>query len=157
MEESDWATTPTAGPKRRRRNKDENIIIYRKELRHLTGSVKSALLMGQLEYWFSRPKVQNCFYKFLSPCGSHLYKPGDSWTEELGFTEDEFNTAFDKIGVRFSSRKQYKQDIKKREKAKKAFYYSIHNKIQHVTFYYRNGDVIRAAMQRNSKQSRSDF
>lgn len=74
MEESDWATTPIAGPKRRRRNKDENIIIYRKELRHLTGSVKAALLMGQLEYWFSRPKVQNCFYKLSLPVFPHPIK-----------------------------------------------------------------------------------
>ena len=71
-----------------------NNVPYIKELRQLSGSVTASILMQQLDYWFE--KKPGGFYKFLEPCeNNELYKTGDSWTEELGFSKYEFKTALD--------------------------------------------------------------
>ena len=63
-----------------------NNVPYIKELRQLSGSVTASILMQQLDYWFE--KKPGGFYKFLEPCeNNELYKTGDSWTEELGFSK----------------------------------------------------------------------
>lgn len=75
---------------------DRNIIIYRPELNEITGSVTATILLQQIIYrWDGNP-----FYKFKSKCKHELYKSGDSWTEELGFSEHEFDTALSKISTK---------------------------------------------------------
>jgi hypothetical protein len=113
-------------------------IPYRKELRQVTGSVTGSILMLQLDYWFS--KYPNGFYKFLAKTPKHPdYRDGDSWTEELGFSEAEFRTAFDQIGVRHPSKSAYKKAanhfaVVNGEK----FYCSYHDKQLGLTWYFRN-------------------
>ncbi|MEM6812634.1 MAG: hypothetical protein AAF549_09240 [Pseudomonadota bacterium] len=68
-------------------------------------SIKAALLFDRLEYWFS--KVPNQFYKFIEPCDHPLYRSGDSWCEETGFSKKVFRTAFDKIGMRYKSKTEF--------------------------------------------------
>ena len=67
---------------------DKNVILYRKELNELTGSVTATILLQQIIYWGK--KTGGEFYKFIEPCKHEKYKSGDSWTEELGFSKREF-------------------------------------------------------------------
>ena len=76
---------------------DDNLLIpYRKELNKITSSVTATILLQQMLH---RYKLSNYkpFYKFIEPCDSALYKEGDSWTEELGFSVKEFKTALAKL------------------------------------------------------------
>ena len=115
-------------------SKFSNPIPYFKDLRSLTGSITSTILMQQLEYWFD--KYPDGFYKFLSPSpNNNAYKEGDSWVEETGFSEDEFRTAFDKIGTRYKSKKEYNQE---NDAFKGKFYCSYHDKIKGLTYYFRD-------------------
>lgn len=75
---------------------DQKIITYRKEFNQHTGSVTATILLQQLIYHSAKNKYAP-FYKFIEPCKSELYRVGDSWTEELGFTKNEFNTAYKKL------------------------------------------------------------
>lgn len=117
-------------------------IPYIKELRSIAGGVTSAILMQQLDHWFNT--YPDGFYKFLSPCDKPLCKPGQSWTEELGFSEDEFRTAFDRIGVRHGSKGAYDAAenpfVGKTAAGKtvELYYASYHDKIRGLTYYFRN-------------------
>ncbi|MFA6138857.1 MAG: hypothetical protein WC667_12360 [Sulfurimonas sp.] len=71
---------------------DKKLIVYRKELNKITGSVTATILLQQLIFHASNNNYVP-FYKFIEPCNNELYKAGDSWIEELGFTIHEFRTA----------------------------------------------------------------
>lgn len=79
--------------------KDKQMVAYRPEFRSLTGSVTSAILLQQIFYRWSQVG-QKPFYKFKAPCNHPSYKDGDSWTEELGFSSGEFDTALSRIAVK---------------------------------------------------------
>ena len=74
--------------------RDKNIITYRPELNAITGSVTATILLQQILF-----RLGDCeeFYKFKEPCGHRLYKEGDSWCEELGFTRKEFDGAIERL------------------------------------------------------------
>lgn len=76
--------------------KDKDVIIYRKELNAITGSVTATILLQQIIYRFVN-NGNKPFYKFIEPCGHEKYTKGDSWCEELGFTRKEFLTAIKKL------------------------------------------------------------
>jgi len=82
-------------------SEDKEVISYRKSLRPITGSVTATILLQQM-MWHGRNKKWEVFYKFKAPCGHELYKPGDSWTEELGFSIKEFDSALSKIGTKIT-------------------------------------------------------
>ena len=75
---------------------DKSIITYRKELNEITGGVMATILLQQLIYW-SDKNDNKPFYKFVEPCKNEKYNDGDSWTEELGFSKFEFNSAYKKL------------------------------------------------------------
>ena len=75
---------------------DKSIITYRKELNEITGGVMATILLQQLIYW-SDKNDNKPFYKFVEPCENEKYNDGDSWTEELGFSKFEFNSAYKKL------------------------------------------------------------
>ncbi|ADL67854.1 hypothetical protein [Thermoanaerobacterium thermosaccharolyticum] len=122
------------------------IIPYHPEYRKITGSVTAAILFEQLEYWFDKYGY-NYFYKFLEPAPNHFsYKEGDSWIEELGFSIDEFRSAFDKIGVRYGSRNEF---LKAKEEGRlfikngeEKLYCSFIDKQKNVTYYVRNNELV---------------
>lgn len=122
--------------------KTARAIPYNGFLRPICKSVTSAILFQQLEYWFD--KQGDKFYKFLEPCNSSAYKDGDSWTEELAFSKDEFRTAFDNIGIRYNSKKDY--DAKEDDKFDGKFYLSYHDKIRGITWYMRNAKLIESTL-----------
>ncbi|MDT5061494.1 MAG: hypothetical protein QOH63_1953 [Acidobacteriota bacterium] len=128
-------------------------IPYVKSLRALAGSVTGCILMQQLDYWFA--KHPEGFFKFLEPCpNSPHYKEGDSWTEEIGFSTAEFRTAFDSIGVRYTSKKQYDEalasnvlfEVNELGEVKQKFYCSYHDKIKGITLYFRNHELVDAEL-----------
>ena len=72
---------------------DFKTIAYRPELRAITNSVTATILLQQVFFrWVNNDSKP--FYKFKEPCNHKLYKHGDSWCEELGFSRAEFDTAW---------------------------------------------------------------
>ncbi len=116
-------------------------IPYVKELRKLplVKSVTASILMQQLDYWFNIQGKES-FYKFLEPCDNQrAYKPGDSWTEELGMSADEFKTAFGQIGVSYKSKAQYDAAP---DKFQGKYYCSYFNRVNRETLYFRNDELV---------------
>lgn len=71
---------------------ERKAIAYRPELNLWTGGVLQTIFLQQALYrWHHAGKRP--FYKFNSPCQHKLYRPGDSWAEELGLTRRELETA----------------------------------------------------------------
>ena len=118
-----------------------NTIPYVKELHTIAGGVLSCLVMQQLDYWFENHPEG--FYKFLLPSEHPAYKDGDSWTEELGMSVDEFRTAFDKIGYRYKSKSEFD---KAEDKFQGKFYCSYVDRRSNLTFYFRNHEAVDAAL-----------
>ena len=118
-----------------------NTIPYVKELHAIAGGVLGCLVMQQLDYWFENHPEG--FYKFLLPSDHPAYKAGDSWTEELGMSKDEFRTAFDKIGIRYKSKSEFD---KADDKFKGLFYCSYVDRRSNLTYYFRNHDAVDAAL-----------
>jgi hypothetical protein len=117
-------------------------IPYIPGLRQQTGSVVATILMMQLEYRFA--KYPEGFYKFLEPPqnGHQDYKPGDSWVEELAFSKEEFRTAFDKIGVRYTSKTQYDEAKSNGLEFGSNYYCSYVDRRSGLTFYFRNHEKV---------------
>ncbi len=118
-----------------------NTIPYVKELHSIAGGVLGCLVMQQLDYWFEgHPEG---FYKFLEPSDHPAYKDGDSWTEELGMSRHEFRTAFDKIGIRYKSKSDFDKAV---DKFQGLFYCSYVDRRSNLTYYFRNHDLLDAAL-----------
>ncbi len=116
-------------------------IPYVKELRQLplVKSVTACILMQQLDYWINIQAGKK-FFKFLEPCANQFaYKPGDSWTEELGMSADEFKTAFGQIGVSYKSKAQYDAAP---DKFQGKYYCSYFNRVNRETVYFRNNELV---------------
>ncbi|WP_069998577.1 hypothetical protein [Cellulosilyticum sp. I15G10I2] len=113
-------------------------LKYYPELNQVTGSVNATIVLLQLEYWFEKCKG-NKFYKFLECCEHEKYRQGDSWTEELGFTKNEFRTAFAKIGKAYKSKRAFNesQDIFEGK-----YYASYYDRIKGLTYYIRNNEAL---------------
>ena len=128
-----------------------NTIPYVRELQPLTGSVAGCILMQQLDYWFER--YQDGFWKFLQPCDHPSYKEGGSWCEELGMSDDEFRTTFDKIGIRYKSKAAFDAA---EDKFYGKYYSSYHDRRRNLTYYFRNHDLLDAALDALIYKQKSD-
>lgn len=117
-------------------------VFYHTSLRDVTGSVNSAILMHQFEYWFEKPNFRFGFFKFMAPCDKPQYKKGDSWTEELNFTVDEFQSAISKICQPYKSINDIKRAYASKDIFKGKFYASYRDRINHLTFYIRNDELV---------------
>jgi hypothetical protein len=82
-------------------------VRYYPALQQFFGSKQVPLIIDRLEYWFHNKKFKGGFFKFLEPCSHYLYKPGDSWEEEVGICRKAFNAAFNLIGVSYESKTAY--------------------------------------------------
>ena len=110
------------------------ILKYYPELNEVTGSINATIVLLQLEYWFNK-NAGNKFYKFLDACAHEHYKAGDSWVEELGFSKQEFRTAFSKIGKVYKSAKAFKSSP---DVFEDKYYASYYDRIKGLTYYIRN-------------------
>lgn len=99
------------------------------------GCEKATLILGRLEYWFE--KYKNGFYKFVEPCNHPLYRDGDSWQEEIGFSRKIFAKAFDLVGVRYKSKSAF---LKASDRFKGKLYASYHDRKTNQTYFVRNHD-----------------
>lgn len=129
-------------------SKGAKTIPYNPTYRKIAKNVVGCIVFQQLEYWFEKRKGEP-FYKFLSPCPNKkaLYKDGDSWTEELGISELEFRTAFDGIGIRYTSKTEYLSAVEKERQFYRdtpkgpeqvLLYCSYQDKKTGLTYYVRN-------------------
>jgi hypothetical protein len=116
-------------------------IPYVKELMPLAKSIPGCLIMQQLDFWFEQ-KPEG-FYKFMTQCNHHLCKDGDSWSEELGMSLEQFRTHFEKIGVRYSSKKEFDAA---EDKFQGMFYCSYTDKRAGMTFWFRNHELLDKAL-----------
>jgi hypothetical protein len=78
---------------------DRNVILFRKDLRKIAGTVTATILLQQMHFRAEHHGYKP-FYKFRGPCEHAKYRPGDSWAEELSFSVDEFDTALKHIGTK---------------------------------------------------------
>lgn len=80
---------------------EHRMIAYHAEWRKITGSVTATILLQQINYlWDTHGNKP--FYKFREPCKNPKYREGDSWIEELGFSDKEFDSAIQRIGQKRS-------------------------------------------------------
>jgi hypothetical protein len=79
--------------------KETQSIVYWPLLQRVAGSVTAAILLQQIFHWHEVAGGQP-FYKFRDECDHELYRPGDSWMEELAFSRTEFETARNKIATK---------------------------------------------------------
>lgn len=115
---------------------DGDLIIYRKSLREIAGSVTGTVLLQQIIF---RSKGRENFYKFKSPCSHELYKEGDSWTEELGFSPKEFDNALKKIGTKITRGTSKFDALKKDDPTGIVIYWTDANR---VTWYQLNRSLL---------------
>lgn len=111
---------------------DFETIPYRKSLNKITGSVTATILLQQMIYW-GVDKNGNAveFYKFKEPCQHKLYKKGDSWCEELGFTAEMFETIIKKIGFKKGTPPQ--GQVPKDEQSALVTYYTDSSRLTRYT------------------------
>ena len=76
-------------------------IPYRPQYNFITGKVTASILLQQINYWWHKNE-RKPFYKFRAPCKHDEYREGDSWTEELGMSKSEFDTALQAIGAKIT-------------------------------------------------------
>ena len=112
-------------------------LIFNSTLNADFACSKSYFVLKRLEHWFCFKKAG--FYKFLEPCQHRAYKPGDSWTEELGFCRKTFNAAFDLIGIRYKSKTAF---LAAEDKFKGKLYASYYDRDTNQMFYVRNHDFV---------------
>lgn len=115
---------------------DKSLIIYRPRLNRITGSVLSTILLHQIIYWAN--KSQNLFYKFMRPCNHDLYKAGDSWEEELGFTRRELDGALKNIATKYNP---------KRDSMPTDSFVIFYTDIRRLTWYSVNWNRLNAALE----------
>lgn len=76
---------------------DDRGLRYLPRLNPYTGSVNATIFLLRSVHWWNyvgrRP-----FWKFFGPCSHALYRAGDSWQEDLGFTRAETESALEKVG-----------------------------------------------------------
>ena len=82
-------------------------IKYYPEFKRVFGSDKAAIIFERLEYWSE--KYSSGFWKFFEPCKHPLYRQGDSWEEEIGFSRKVFTKVFSLIGVHYKSKSEFLQ------------------------------------------------
>ncbi|MHA2642854.1 MAG: hypothetical protein V2G41_09425 [bacterium JZ-2024 1] len=116
--------------------------VYSPTLKRELGSLKASILMQYLETIFSL--YGDGFAKFSGPSPKNpCYENGCSFFEELEFSEEEFRSAFDVIGVRHKSRTSFERAREAGrqfigEDGVERYYCSYFDRRLGLTFYFRN-------------------
>jgi len=100
-----------------------------------TGSIKTAILLDRMEYWFKVKSWKGEFHKFMEPCDNTLYREGDSWTEELGMSSRSITNALKPICIRYKSKGSF---MRAKDKFQGRIYARYHNRQLNVYFFVRN-------------------
>lgn len=115
---------------------DKTLIVYRPRLNQITGGVLPTILLQQIIYWAN--KNSNLFYKFMRPCNHELYRPGDSWEEELGFSRRELDGSLKCIAKKYNP---------KREEVPTDSFIVFYTDIRRLTWYSVNWNRLNAAIE----------
>ena len=129
----------------------QRFIKYRHDLAQRYHCPILSLMINQFEFWFKKQRDKkakfpnsdkieaNVFYKFISPPNKHhLYRKGDSWTEELCITADVFRLHFKKIGVLYKSLSLFKQAQENGDVFQGKRYASYYNRLRRQVFFIKN-------------------
>jgi hypothetical protein len=123
---------------------DKRLVTYRPRLNEVTGSVTATVLLQQIIFHADN-KGNRPFYKFRAPCGHRLYKEGDSWTEELGFSPAEFDTARSKIATRVKKGDSKTEALKGETANHLIIYWTDASR---VTWYMLNVDLLNRILEK---------
>src|SRR6476661_3051234 len=113
-------------------------IPYDIQVAQITGSMKSAVLLQQMQYNWGRAGNKP-FYKFKAPCSHKLYRLEDSWLEELGMKEYSFENALKSIGTRARTTDEIREFLGKTSMEFCVVYYIDRG---NMTWYYLNEKAI---------------
>ena len=114
-------------------------IKYYPEFKRVFGSEKSALIFERLEYWSQ--KYETGFWKFFEPCPHPLYRQGDSWEEEVGFSRKVFKRIFSLIGTHYASKSEF---LKQSDPFQGKLYASYYDRKTNRTYFLRNHDAVKS-------------
>ena len=92
-------------------NQNRKAAPYYAQYNLFTGGPNATILLAQISYWWNKNE-RKPFYKFKMPCGHKAYKEDDSWTEELLFTEYQFDGALKKIGTKVKTGMSIEEALK---------------------------------------------
>lgn len=127
----------------------KRFVPYLVELRNLplVKSPNGCLVVAQMEFLMAITKKHR-FIKYLEPPKTRkkFYKKGQSWVEELGFSKDEFRTAFKQVGTVYQSKREWMRADEEGDAFKGKYYLSFNHKPAHLTFYLRNDDLVNQAL-----------
>lgn len=119
---------------------------FRPKFKQIFGSTNAAIFIERVRHWFEENHYEP-FYKFFEPCSHELYREGDSWLEELGFSYEEASTVLKKIGTKITRGKSKNEAMKEGI----LLYWTDSNR---VTWYFLNlinfAAKVHAAYQDNS-------
>lgn len=124
---------------------EKNSIPYRPQIAKHFENVACAILLQQILYWWVKNGCKP-FFKFKQPCENSLYRAGDSWMEELGFSRREFNAARDVIAAKSNDEKVF-SDIGLR-------YWTDYNRL---TWYDVNEDAMSLFLSKIYVKTKTDF
>lgn len=107
--------------------------------------------LARVRRW--RKKSVKPFYKFLKPCQHKLYRPGDSWCEELGMSENTVRKHMKLVCTSYSSQKAFNQQEDPFKGMPVASYF---NRLRKITWFLYNpqNDHILEKTPKNSPQLR---
>lgn len=118
----------------------------------IIGSVTASVFLQQVIFrWMN--KGRRPFYKFNKPCKHVLYKPFDSWVEELGMGETEFETSRDIVATRVKRLSEVKELLTSNEVKHCIIYITVNN----VTTYYVNSAACNKLLQDASSLRNSEI
>lgn len=117
-------------------------IKYYPEFKRVFGSDKVAIIFERLEYWSD--KYSSGFWKFFEPCKHPLYREGDSWEEEIGFSRKVFAKVFPLIGIHYKSKSEFLQQC---DPFQGKLYVSYYDRKTNRTYFLRNHQFVKDFLQ----------
>jgi hypothetical protein len=117
-------------------------IKYYPEFKRVFGSDKAAIIFERLEYWSQ--KYEAGFWKFFEPCKHPLYRQGDSWEEEIGFSRKVFTKVFPLIGIHYKSKSEFLQQS---DPFQGKLYVSYYDRKTNRTYFLRNHQFVKDFLQ----------
>lgn len=125
-------------------------IKYYPEFKRVFGSDKAAIIFERLEYWSQ--KYEAGFWKFFEPCKHPLYRQGDSWEEEIGFSRKVFTKVFPLIGIHYKSKSEF---LQQGDPFQDKLYVSYYDRKTNRTYFLRNHQFVKDFLQNLWSQTKN--
>jgi hypothetical protein len=121
--------------------REDTKIPYYPHHNVFSGGSEQSILLAQFHYWWGKMKGEP-FYKYIIPpkVENKAYKPGDSWTEELGWSRTTFIRVRDSLGRQTKiSENEWWWDVF--EKSQEPIFITWWTRQNHVTEWAFNVDL----------------